>query len=176
MLILELCSALGLCWCIEQPRSSLLMRHPRLQAFIKKHTESCPQLKPGRMLPTSFHCSNMYLLSMFGKVFQIHFWMKCWGSPTAKRSTLWSCSRGIRRFSTHAMSMAALRSPVILAEKSFNKRGGKTYTGNQKLKRSQSSPQIGMPPSTLNYKQHTLSCPGNIHGSLRSALPAPSTS
>ena len=43
ILLLELCVALNIVWCIEQPRSSLLMRHPRCQQFVKRHLVLCLQ-------------------------------------------------------------------------------------------------------------------------------------
>ena len=44
VLALYLCVARGLVWCIEQPRSSLLFKHPRMQPFLSTTTVSRLQL------------------------------------------------------------------------------------------------------------------------------------
>lgn len=74
---------------------------------------------------------------MVAKVHKIHFWMRFWGAKTAKRTTLWSNSCGIRLFSSGHMSRFALRSTHKLTKRGVNTDGVETYRANDKLRMSQ---------------------------------------
>ena len=74
------------------------------------------------------------------KVYRQSFWMRGWGAKTAKRTTLWSNSTGIRFFSTTAKVLSRNGGKLKLADTYFDKQGRKRYKGNANLRSSQSWP------------------------------------
>ena len=83
------------------------------------------------------YTAYMYLSGLYiAKVFKQSFWMSHWGSATAKRTTLWSNSRAIRKFSTRARAARVKNAPA-LAKKYKDKAGRQRYQGNRRLKASQ---------------------------------------
>ena len=77
------------------------------------------------------------------EVFKQAFWMKDWGSKTAKRTCLWSNSSAIRFFAT-AKKYGRIKSKrsLPLADSYFDGNGRKRFKGNGRLRQSQSIPQI----------------------------------
>lgn len=72
------------------------------------------------------------------KVWRQSFWMRAYGAPTAKRSCLWSNSRGVRFFAHRKMGADMLRTNHKLALKKYTRSGKKIYSGNRaNLKKSQ---------------------------------------
>ena len=61
-----------------------------------------------------------------------------WGGKSPKASTLWSNSRGIRKFATSARARLG-RKVGPLADVYYDKAGHKRYKGNRGLKASQSA-------------------------------------
>ena len=72
------------------------------------------------------------------KVYRQSFWMRGWGAKTAKRTTLWANSTGIRFFSTTAKVLSRNSGKLKLADTYFDKQGRKRYKGNGNLRSSQS--------------------------------------
>ena len=73
------------------------------------------------------------------KVFKQSFWMRGFGARTAKRTTLWSNSTGVRFFATSKKAKGA-KSSLKLADVYVDKNGRTRYKGNSNLRKSQSHP------------------------------------
>lgn len=74
-------------------------------------------------------------------MYRLHFYMKFWGHGSLKRSTLYSNSQCIRKFSSKKMTKNVRRVPrTELVSRGVNAQGRPTYTGNARLKQSQSWP------------------------------------
>lgn len=73
------------------------------------------------------------------EVFKQSFWMRAFGSPTPKRTTLWSNSSGIRYFCTSKKARGKSKGPK-LADTYIDKAGKKRYKGNGNLRKSQFQP------------------------------------
>ncbi|CAL1140492.1 unnamed protein product [Cladocopium goreaui] len=97
-------------WVLEQPFSSLVFR---MDCFQK-------------MCRTT-------------KVFKQSFWMRGWGSSTAKRTTLWANSSAVRFFSTTKKAKGK-KSSKKLADIYYDATGRKRYKGNKALRASQQYP------------------------------------
>lgn len=97
-------------WVLEQPFSSLVFR---MDCFQK-------------MCRTT-------------KVFKQSFWMRGWGSSTAKRTTLWANSSAVRFFSTTKKAKGK-KSSKKLADIYYDASGRKRYKGNKALRASQQYP------------------------------------
>ena len=65
--------------------------------------------------------------------------MRAFGSPTPKRTTLWSNSSGIRYFCTSKKARGKSKGPK-LADTYIDKAGKKRYKGNGNLRKSQFQP------------------------------------
>ena len=87
-------------WVLEQPGSSLAHRARRFRELTKRM-----------------------------RIFTVSFWMCFWGSPSPKRTRVWSNSRGISRFRTPTLTKKHRNKlPVRLA-----KNNGKHWTGDKEL-------------------------------------------
>ena len=76
-----------------------------------------------------------YYPSNAAQVFKQSFWMSAWGSKTPKRTTLWSNSKAIRRFSASRKFARVKSAPSLMYR--YRKNGQEKYQGNSKLKESQ---------------------------------------
>ena len=74
--------------------------------------------------------------SAYPKVFKQSFWMRGWGSSTAKRTTLWANSSAVRFFSTTKKAKGK-KSSKKLADIYYDASGRKRYKGNKALRASQ---------------------------------------
>lgn len=80
MLLLQLAMARNCCWAVEQPDKSLLIRHKRMDWFAN-HVAYVPWTR----------CLAVFAV----EVNQCCFWMMLHGSPTPKRTILYSNMREI---------------------------------------------------------------------------------
>ena len=74
--------------------------------------------------------------SAYPKVYKQSFWMRGWGSSTAKRTTLWANSSAVRFFSTTKKAKGK-KSSKQLADIYYDASGRKRYKGNKALRASQ---------------------------------------
>ena len=82
-----------------------------------------------------FGAVNRHLES---QVWRQTFYMSVWGGRTPKRTTLWSNSRAIRKFSTSGKYRRGRSSNRLpLADKYVDRHGKTRYKGNANLKASQ---------------------------------------
>ena len=70
------------------------------------------------------------------KVFKQRFWMRGWGGPSPKATTLWANTRGIRKFATHKRFCKG-RSVGSLTDAYVDGSGKRRFKGNARLKTSQ---------------------------------------
>ena len=75
--------------------------------------------------------------------------MKGWGSPTPKRSVLWSNSSAVQLFRTDKKYAKADRNVKALADKYKDRAGCKRYKGSSSMKASQCGSQ-DVSPSTFS--------------------------
>ena len=126
---------------VEQPRSSLLYRHPRFQTILRMVRATC--LFTG--IGLSWHedvravLVSCVLIYLRNQVWKISFYMRALGAPTPKRTTLWANSQGLRGFSSCRPltkdDIAACDSKLV--RKTITKEGKAQYTGQPALKESQ---------------------------------------
>ena len=138
-LICLLIVALGGDFCVEQPGSSMLWQHPRLQYI-------CTKIEAGI-------CICMYItytkyiycgpLPCPVQVFRASFWMAFFNSPSPKRTCVWSTRPEIRRFWLGRLTQKVkdkmkqkfpgFKTTVQYLDKS----GRKRYHGSKQLKQTQ---------------------------------------
>ena len=77
------------------------------------------------------------LLPIGPEVFKQSFWMKKWGSPTAKRSVMWSSSKKVGYFRTGKLKrgLGADRAKALVT-RYRNARGEKKFQGNKRMAKS----------------------------------------
>ena len=113
-LLLLLVGVLSGVFVVEQPSSSLLFRHPRLQwvcGIVRVTCQDSPSMGTlGSWGSCSFHIiTNMHPSSVFrmyivhgpqilSQVFRCNFWMAFFNSRSPKRTSLWSNSRLVSKF------------------------------------------------------------------------------
>ena len=124
----SLASTWGSCW---QNNNQAMVFVLKLQPWNESKVHKCQSLR------------KYHLIFAHPKVFKQAFWMRGWGSKTAKRTCLWSNSSAIRFFAT-AKKYGRIKSKrsVPLADSYFDGNGRKRFKGNSRLRQSQSIPQI----------------------------------
>ena len=139
-----LCLAKHGVFIVEQPRSSLLYRHPRFQLLLKVCRASWIDIEMhGNVTQGILGSSCMRytgFVDQLSKVWRIAFWMKRFGSRSPKRTILYANTRGIRHFQTLPLSKAEMKDPrnTQLVRKTISKKTGKAqFTGGSQLKASQ---------------------------------------
>lgn len=105
-------------------------------------------------------------LNILSKVFKQSFWMRGFGARTAKRTTLWSNSTGVRFFATSKKAKGA-KSSLKLADVYYDKSGRKRYKGNSNLRMSQSHPQFFASWNIVRRVKHLFSPPFPNWGNIR---------
>ena len=150
VLIAYLLMSKGAHWTLEQPATSLMYRHKRFQEMCTRVRATC--LKGAWLAENLEHTHCCYALGEFclvagreSEVYKQAFWMGRLGSPTPKRSILWSSSSSIWKFRRYARlsrsDKASMRKALVKYHKTHD--GRKKFSGIKKnLKESQSLVQI----------------------------------
>ena len=113
-LLLLLITASGSVWLLENPASSIIMQHDRLQWLIKR-------------------------LKMFGVlVYRQGFWMAHYSHPNFKLTKLWSTSSAIWKLDFGKLTPAMKRKHSSNTTKRYiNSKGERRWTATRNLKKSQ---------------------------------------
>ena len=122
---------------VEQPASSLLWRHPRLEEHARR---TCVHSSVFVCVMYCLHIPCIsHALCRPSQVWRQSFWMRIYGAPTLKRTKIWSNSKKIRKLRTRKLVKQDRTSvKVKLAKVSVSQGGKKCFTGDKKLlKKSQ---------------------------------------
>lgn len=93
--LIELVLARGGTFFIEQPSSSLLMRHRRMQQLLSKVTVGAPQDKRFDTSAQAAFCCRSGLRVQLWQVFRQMVYMGAFGAGSKKPMTIWSNSRAV---------------------------------------------------------------------------------
>ena len=133
-LLMALIHGAGGVYVLEQPRQSLVNRHPRFRALAKTKTATC-------LACCTLNSFNCYGMTVEPKVFKSAWWMAHYGSKTAKRHVSWRNSRFIWKFNAGKLNFKKWRQTADPAFSTLHRyrdaSGRKRWTGSKKLKQTE---------------------------------------
>lgn len=143
-LICCLVTVLGGVWVVEQPSTSLLFRHPRLQWLCKLMPVTSLDNVSGIL---AWQCIQDHIgrrsLTSLAQVYRCNFWMLFFKSPSPKRTSLWSSSSQIKRFWLGKLTKKIREDhkkqnpDFATVIKYVDKAGRKRYHGSKQLRSTQ---------------------------------------
>lgn len=136
--------SLGGVWVVEQPSTSLLFRHPRLQWLCKLMPVTSLDNVSGIL---AWQCIQDHIgrrsLTSLAQVYRCNFWMLFFKSPSPKRTSLWSSSSQIKRFWLGKLTKKIREDhkkqnpDFATVIKYVDKAGRKRYHGSKQLRSTQ---------------------------------------
>lgn len=125
-------------WVVEQPNSSILWLHDRLQQLALKHTfgirlqAACSKNRAVAPACLSQHENN--------EVWRQAFWMLSYGSRSPKRTKCWSSSMAVGLMDKGPISKRQIKACATkTVDRWIDSKGRKCYKGNANLKVTQLS-------------------------------------